>query len=116
MTKQTMKIAIVCAAMSASAAFANPAEDLAQIAALSAELNTNDIAGMLALATKNDWQAPWIPDQWHVENAIKEAERINVANAGRDFGVDLARRLDGISAALHRPAPVDVFHARSVEL
>ena len=116
MKKPTMQIAIVCAAMSASAAFASPAEDLARIAALSAELNTNGIAGMLALATRNGLKAPWMPEQWHVENVIKEAERVGVANAGRNFGADLTKRLDEISGMLHRPVPSEVYHARAVEL
>ena len=73
-TMKLLRVAIVCASLSASAAFASPAEDLARIAALSAELNTNGIAGMLALATRNGLKAPWMPEQWHVENVIKGAE------------------------------------------
>jgi hypothetical protein len=117
---KTMKllrvVAIVYMLLTASAAFASPADDLARIAALSAELSTNGIAGMLDLATRNGLRAPWMPDQWHVENVVKEAERVDVANAGRNFGTDLTKRLDEVSGILHRPAPSEVYQNRSTEL
>ena len=107
---------IACAVLSAFAAYANPAEELERIAALSAELNASGISGMLALATDNGWNAPWMPGQWHVENVVKDTEVAKVAEAGRAFGVELASRLDRVSAELHRPAPAEFFHDRSVEL
>ena len=116
MKTQTRTTLIVCAVLSASAAFANPAEDHERIAALSAELNASGISGMLALATKNGWKAPWMPDRWHVENVVKDPEVAKVADAGRAFGVELASRLDRVSAELHRPAPAEFFHDRSAEL
>ena len=113
---KTMKllrvVAIACAVLSAFAAYANPAEELERIAALSAELNASGISGMLALATDNGWNAPWMPGQWHVENVVKDPEVAKVAAAGRAFGVDLASRLDRVSAELHRPAPAEFFHDR----
>lgn len=115
-TIETIRIAIVSAALCASATFADPVDDLARIAVLSTEMNTNGIAGMLALATKNGWKAPWMPDQWHVENVVKDPEVAKVADAGREFGVELASRLDGVSEELHRHEPTEVFHSRSVEL
>jgi hypothetical protein len=115
-TMKPLRFAIVCASLSASAAFASPADDLARIAALSAELDTNGIAGMLDLATGNGLKVPWMPDQWHIENVIKETERVDVANAGRNFGTDLTKRLDEVSGILHRPAPSEVYHAKTVEL
>ena len=113
---QTGITIIVCAVLSASAAFANSAEDLERIAALSDELNANGISGMLALATDNGWKAPWMSGQWHVENVVKDPEVAKVAEAGRAFGVELASRLDRVSAELHRPAPAEFFHDRSVEM
>jgi hypothetical protein len=116
MNIQTRTTVIVCAVLSVSATFTSPAEDLSRVSSLTDELNINGISGMLALAAQNGWKAPWIPDQWHIENVVKDPEVIKVAEAGRDFDVNLARRLDEISAELHRPAPVENFHDRSVEL
>ncbi|MGI6749701.1 MAG: hypothetical protein ACOX6A_04190 [Atribacter sp.] len=43
-TMKLLRVAIACASLSASAAFATPADDLARIAALSAELSTLSLA------------------------------------------------------------------------
>lgn len=94
MKKMRIGAAIVCAALSASAAFANPAEDLERIAVLSATLESGGIAGMLAAAGGNGWVCPWIPDKWHVENVVKDTEVAKVADAGRDFGIRMARELE----------------------
>jgi hypothetical protein len=116
MKTQTRTTVIVCTVLSVSAAFASPADDLRRVFALTEELNTNGVSGMLALAAKNEWKAPWMPDQWHVENVVKDPEVAKVADAGRDFGVDLTGRLDEISAELHRPVPAEVFYGHSVEM
>lgn len=94
MKTKTARIAIFCAAMSASVAFANSTEDLKQIAALSAALESGGSAKMLAVAGGNGWNCPWIPDRWHVDNVVKDPEVAKVANAGREFGIRLARELE----------------------
>jgi hypothetical protein len=115
-TMKPLRDAIVCASLTASAAFASPADDLAQIAALSAELSTNGIAGMLAFASRSGLKAPWMPFKWHVENKEKDPDRIKVANEGREFGVLLANKLDHVAEDFQRLPPNDELLALSGKL
>lgn len=92
----SMKATIVCGILTASAAMsiADSAPELKRIEILGDTLQVGGITGLLEAATANGWEAPWMPNRWHIENQIKDSEYIKVANAGREFGIKLARRLE----------------------
>jgi hypothetical protein len=70
-------------------AVADEPVDLDRIAALNRALQDGGVTGLLAVVSEHRWDAPWMPSKWHVENRLKDAERVKVANAGRSFGSGL---------------------------
>lgn len=108
--------AIVCAAMSAFSASANLDETLLRIARLSAAMESEGVVGMLAVAKANDWDCPWVPDRWHVENVVKDPEVAKAADAGRNFAVKLAQELEKTAETFQNLPPGQPLLERSMAM
>ncbi len=99
-----MKTILSLLFLSVSLACAETSQDLKRIEEMTVALQSSGVTGILAMASANALDAPWIPDKWHVENILKEPERIRLVKAGREFGIKLAQQLE-IEAKVFQALP-----------
>ena len=87
-----------------------------RIAVLNRALQDGGVTGLLAVVSDHRWDAPWIPSKWHVENRIKDGERVKVADAGRDFGFRLAKHLESVAEQFQSLPPGEELCSLSLRM
>jgi len=70
--------------------------ELDRIAQMRDTLNKHTIEEFWDAVCANQWVMPRIPSKWHVENRVKDEEATKRLLAARDFGYQLALRLDAL--------------------
>ena len=90
--------------------------ELDRVAGLSRLLREEGVPGLLSNVQANKEATPWIPDAWHVGNRIDDPERIQVAKAGRTFGIELAASLESVALALQELPPDEALFAEASNL
>jgi hypothetical protein len=90
--------------------------ELDRVTGLSRLLSEEGVPGFLSTVQANKEATPWIPDAWHVENRIDDPERIQIAKAGRAFGIELAASLESVAVDLQKLPPDEALFAEASNL
>ncbi|MCL2104032.1 MAG: hypothetical protein FWH21_03105 [Kiritimatiellaeota bacterium] len=87
-------VSLVFLGMLSSAVFGDELERLNQMHEV---LQKNSIEGFFDTVRINRWNAPRIPSKWFIDAHVKDADERRLLQAARDFGYQLALRLDDLA-------------------
>src|SRR5438067_3733610 len=89
--------------------------ELQRVAAMSAALDNGGITELLRQAKEKTWKAPHIPSRWHVEH-VSKPEQKSADIAARDFGKNLAERLDEEASKTQQLPASDLLYIETSQL
>ena len=97
-------------------AIASSNDEMGRLAEMSETLQKRSIEEFMATARANRWEAPRIPSQWFVDSKVTDDEEKRLSQAARDFGYQLALRLEDLAQEQWSLRSRDALFQRSLLL